>query len=73
MSAAFMVMANFSAVTSEVCAQTISESQIEYVIDMGGFAIHHGMRYGSPIVIAEHNNQQADQLSGIWYDDGSAS
>jgi len=48
--------------------QTLAESEIEYSTNMGFFTIHHGMRYGAPIVIAEHHNQRIDQLSGVWYD-----
>ncbi len=58
------------AVDSATCKQTIAESHIEYSIDMGGMTVHHGTRYGSRIVILEHHNQQADELSGIWFDEG---
>lgn len=61
---------HFHAVDAETIQQTIKESQLEYSIEMGAFVIHHGTRYGAPIVIAEHNNQQADELSGIWFHDG---
>ena len=58
---------HFHAVDTETARQTIAESRLDYSIDMGRFTIHHGTRYGAPIVIAEHNNQQADELSGVWY------
>jgi hypothetical protein len=58
---------HFHAVDAATCKQTIAESQLEYSIDMGIFTVHHGTRCGSPIVIAEHHNQKADELSGIWY------
>jgi hypothetical protein len=61
---------NFHAVDSYTLKQTMAESQLEYSIDMGGFTIHHGTRHGAPIIIAEHHNQKADELSGIWFDDG---
>jgi hypothetical protein len=76
MSAAFLSIEHFHAVDAETCKQTIEESKIEYSTDMGrGVIIHHGMRYGSPVVIAEYENQKADELSGIWFNenDGSAS
>lgn len=60
---------HFHAVDAEPCKQTIAESQIDYVIDMGGFVVHHGTRDGAPIVIAEHRDQQIDELSGVWFDD----
>jgi hypothetical protein len=58
---------NFHAVDAAAASQTIAESKIDSAIDMGLFIVHHGTRYGAPIVIAEHKDQQADQLSGIWY------
>jgi hypothetical protein len=60
---------HFHAVDAATCKQTIDESEIQYSIDMGSFTVHHGTREGTPIVIAEHNKQHADELSGIWYDD----
>lgn len=62
-------LAQFHVVNVAVCRQTIAESKIDYSIDMGRFTIHHGVRDGSPIIIAEHHNQKADELSGVWYDD----
>jgi len=61
---------HFHPVGKATCQETMAESEIEYSIDMGSFNLHHGTRHGAPIVIAEHHNQQADELSGIWYDDG---
>jgi hypothetical protein len=61
---------HFHAVDAATCKQTMAESHLEYSIDMGGFTLHHGTRNGAPIVIAEHHNQKADELSGIWFDDG---
>lgn len=58
---------HFHAVDVETARQTIAESSLDCSIDMGRFTIHHGTRHGAPIVIAEHNNQQADELSGVWY------
>ena len=61
---------NFHAVDAAACKQTMAESRLEYSIDMGGFTLHHGTRHGAPIIIAQHHNQKADELSGIWFDDG---
>jgi hypothetical protein len=63
---------HFHAVDAETVRQTIEESNLDYSVDMGAFVVHHGTRYGIPILIAEHNNQQADELSGIWFDDGQS-
>lgn len=60
---------HFHAVDTSTCKRTIEESKIEYSIDMGSFVVHHGTREGAPIVIAEHKEQQPDELSGVWYDD----
>lgn len=60
----------FHAVDANTCKQTMAESHLEYSIDMGGFTLHHGTRHGAPIIIAEHHNQKANELSGIWFDDG---
>lgn len=62
---------HFHAVDANTCKQTMAESQLEYSIDMGGFTVHHGTRHGTPIIISEHHNQEADELSGIWYDDST--
>jgi hypothetical protein len=59
---------HFYAVDTAVCKQTMAESKIEYSIDMGAFTVHHGTREGAPIIIAEHHNQKADELSAIWHD-----
>jgi hypothetical protein len=64
-----LTVENFHAVDADTLKQTMAESLLEYSIDMGGFALHHGTRHGAPIVIAEHHNQQADELSGVWFDD----
>lgn len=61
---------HFHAVDADTCKQTIAESKLDYSIDMGGFTVHHGTRHGAPIVIAEHHAQKADELSGVWFDDG---
>jgi hypothetical protein len=60
---------HFHAVDAATCKQTIEESLLEFSICMGGFTLHHGMRYGSPIVIAEHHNQQPGEFSGVWYEE----
>ena len=60
---------HFHAINAGTCKQTIEESQLEYSVCMGAFTIHHGTRYGSPIVIVEHHNQQAGEFSGVWYDE----
>lgn len=60
---------NFHAVDLATVTQTMAESHLEYSIDMGGFNCHFGTRFGAPIIIAEHHNQKADELSGIWFDD----
>lgn len=65
-----LTVEHFHPVGKETCQETMAESEIEYSIDMGSFTLHHGTRYGAPIVIAEHHDQQANELSGIWYDDG---
>ena len=64
-----LAVEHFHAVDAATCKQTLAESEIVNSIDMGGFTLHHGARHGAPIVIAEHHEQQADELSGIWYDD----
>lgn len=60
---------HFHAVDAAICKQTIEESELEFSICMGRFTIHHGTRYGNPIVIAEHHDQQAGERSGVWYDE----
>jgi hypothetical protein len=60
---------HFYAVDTTICKQTMAESKLEYSIDMGAFTVHHGTRSGVPIIIAEHHDQKADELSAIWYDD----
>jgi hypothetical protein len=60
---------HFHAVTAVTCKLTILESQLNHSLDMGRFTLHHGTRNGAPIVIAEHHDQNADELSGIWFDD----
>ncbi|WP_295997173.1 hypothetical protein [Rugamonas sp.] len=65
-----LTVENFHAVDAYTCKQTMAESRLEYSIDMGGFTLHHGTRHGAPIIIAEHLNQKADELSGIWFDGG---
>ena len=64
-----MNASHFHAVSTEVVRQTMAESELTYSIDMGAFTIHHGYRDGTPIIIAEHHNQQAGELSGIWLND----
>lgn len=63
---------HFYAIDAETTRQTIAESRINYSTDMGRFTIHHGERYGLPIVIVEHHDQQPDELSGIWFNEGTA-
>lgn len=58
---------DFYALDAKTVKQTISESVIQTSIDMGAFTIHHGTRDGQPIVIAEHHDQKADELSAVWY------
>lgn len=60
---------HFHAVDAATCKQTMAESELEYSIEMGAFTVHHGTRYGTPIIIVQHHNQKADALSGIWFDD----
>ena len=62
-----MAAKNFYAVSIETLHRTIEESEIDYSIDMGSFIVHHGTRDNTPIVIAEHKNQQANELSGVWF------
>jgi hypothetical protein len=61
---------HFHAVDTETVRQTIAESRIEYSIDMGKFTVYHGTRFSAPIVIVEHHDQQTNQLSAIWFNDG---
>lgn len=68
-----MNASHFHAVSAEVVRQTVSESELTYSIDMGAFTIHHGHRDGTPIIIAEHHDQQASELSGIWFNDSADS
>jgi hypothetical protein len=65
-----LTVENFHSVNADTIKETMAESQLEYSIEMGAFTVHHGTRHGSPIIIAEHHNQKADELSGIWFDDG---
>jgi hypothetical protein len=60
---------HFHAVTAAVVKQTILESQLVHSIDMGNFTVHHGTREGNPVVIVEHHNQGAEELSGVWFDE----
>jgi hypothetical protein len=62
-----MLIDNFYPVGLDVVRQTISESKLANPIDMGSFTVYHGTRFGAPIVIAEHRDQKAGELSGIWY------
>lgn len=64
-----LTVEHFHAVDAATCQQTLAESVIEYSIDMGGFTVHHGTRDGAQIVVVEHNDQQPDQLSAVWYDE----
>jgi hypothetical protein len=64
-----LTVEHFYHVDAATCEQTLAESDIEYSIDMGRFTIHHGVRWGAPIVIAEHHDQKTDELSGVWYDE----
>lgn len=66
----FLAVEHFHAVDAETVRQTIAESQLEYSIDMGAFTVHHGTRDCAPIIIIEHHDQQPDQLSGVWFNDG---
>lgn len=65
----YLTVEKFHAVSAAVCKQTISESTLHHSIDMGAFTVHHGVRDGAPITIAQHHGQKADELSGIWFDD----
>lgn len=64
-----LTVEHFHAVDAATCQQTLAESVIKYSIDMGSFTVHHGTRDGAQVVVVEHNDQQPDQLSAIWYDD----
>lgn len=70
MKCATLAVEHFHAVSAEVVRQTIAESNLEYSIDMGAYSVHHGTREGVQILIVEHHNQAADQLSAIWFNDG---
>ena len=66
-----LTVASFHAVDADTMRQTLAESEMEYSIDIGrGITIHHGQREGAPIVVVQHHNQQPDELSAVWYDDG---
>jgi len=65
-----LAVENLHAVSAEVVRQTIAESDLQYSIDMGAYSVHHGTREGIQILIVEHHNQTADQLSAIWFNDG---
>jgi len=60
---------DFYALDAKMVKQTISESVLQSSIDMGAFTVHHGTRFGQPIVIAEHHDQKSDELSAVWYAD----
>lgn len=62
-----LTVMNFHAVDLATVMQTLAESEIQYSIDMGCFTVHHGIRFGAPIVIAEHHSQKPDELSGVWF------
>lgn len=64
-----LTVEHFHAVDAATCKQTIEEAQLEFSICMGSFTLHHGTRYGLPIVIAEHHDQKLGELSGVWYDE----
>jgi hypothetical protein len=65
----FMTVKHFHAVDAQTVRQTIAESDLECPVDMGAFTVYHGTRYGAPIVIVEHHDQQPDELSAIWFND----
>jgi hypothetical protein len=63
-----MAFKHFYCVGKDVTRQTLQESKIDHSIDMGLFSIHHGSRYGSPIVIVERHQQGPGELSAVWFD-----
>jgi hypothetical protein len=62
-----MAAEHLHGVTSDVLKQTLEESQIEHTFDFDAFTIYHGTRYGSPIVIAQPNDENC--LGAVWYDE----
>jgi hypothetical protein len=45
------------------------ETTISHSRNMGAFTIHHGHRFGAPIVIVENHGDGPSDESAIWYDE----
>ncbi|UUZ64272.1 hypothetical protein LP417_03520 [Polaromonas sp. P1-6] len=68
-----MVMEHLYCTDAEATQQTISESDLTYSIDLGrGFTVHHGTRDGLPIVVVECQDQKADELSCVWFNESTS-
>jgi hypothetical protein len=66
-------LAHFHCTDAATTQQTITESKITHSIDLGrGFTVHHGIRDGLPIVIAECQDQMPDELSAVWFDESTS-
>ncbi|WP_136417740.1 hypothetical protein [Herbaspirillum sp. ST 5-3] len=69
---AWLSLENFYAVDAETVRQTLAESEISHSIALADRVVaHHGMRFREPIVIVEIIDQRADELSAVWYGEGS--
>ncbi len=55
----------FYAVEHATFTQTLNESEITFVQDMGGVTIHYGVREGAPIWLMENSAG----LNGIWVEE----
>jgi hypothetical protein len=64
-----MIAGHFSGIDRPTVQKTINESEINFRDDLGGFTVHHGHRFGAPIVIVENHSHEADSLSAVWYDE----
>lgn len=64
---------HFHAVDAATVRQTLAESEITHSIALADRIVtHHGSRFGMPIAIVEIIDQRTDELSAVWYDEGSA-
>ena len=57
-------------VNRTVIEQTFTEAEIVHSFVFAAFSIHHGVRYGAPIVIVEPTDKSA--AGAIWYDESIA-
>jgi hypothetical protein len=56
-------------VTREQVWQTFDESRITWTENPGTFFVHHGFRFGAPIVIVEPQGVEPDAICLVWYDE----